>query len=177
MSQLAANGGQPQKSPKYAPKVGEVSGKWTIGEKTGKGSFVCRCECGVEKLIGTTELIRGARSRGCRRCQIGISEDTARINELFGDYRRNAMNRDLVFSLSRREAEMLFIASCHYCGQTPSPYNGIDRKENSVGYLLSNCVSCCARCNRIKHVLGYDDFLGHLKKLLEYRGYNVTTRG
>ena len=26
----------------------------------------------------------------------------------------------------------------------------IDRKDNSIGYLLENCVSCCFVCNRTK---------------------------
>jgi hypothetical protein len=169
MSQIAANGGQPQ--------VGDVFGKWTLLSKTGRGSYVCRCECGIEKPIGSTELLRGARKKGCRRCQIGFSKETARRNELYGSYVLNAKKRKLDFALSRQEAELMFVSTCHYCGKLPSPNNGIDRMDNSIGYFPTNCVACCGLCNRIKNVLGYEEFFAHLKSILEFRGYHVTNRG
>ncbi len=38
------------------------------------------------------------------------------------------------------------------CGveNTDSQYNGIDRVDNSKGYILSNCKPCCGHCNYIK---------------------------
>lgn len=29
-------------------------------------------------------------------------------------------------------------------------------------------------CNRIKYVLGYEEFLSHIKRILECRGYHVS---
>ena len=48
--------------------------------------------------------------------------------------------------------------SCHYCGDRVAwaKFNGgnkaynLDRKDNDLGYLKSNTVVACGRCNRGK---------------------------
>lgn len=47
-------------------------------------------------------------------------------------------------------------------------YNGIDRKDSSIGYLLENCVSCCSKCNQIKMDMSETDFLSHVTKIYRY---------
>ena len=37
-------------------------------------------------------------------------------------------------------------------------YNGIDRIDNTKGYLSDNCVSCCSHCNTAKMQMTYEDF-------------------
>jgi hypothetical protein len=44
-------------------------------------------------------------------------------------------------------------------------YNGIDRRENSIGYTLANCVSCCGPCNMMKKVLSYAEFIERCKRI------------
>ena len=41
---------------------------------------------------------------------------------------------------------------CFYCEKFSEnrSYCGIDRVDNDIGYILSNCVSCCSNCNDIK---------------------------
>lgn len=40
---------------------------------------------------------------------------------------------------------------CHYCsGPLETKGCGLDRKNNSLGYIVSNVVSCCKECNRLK---------------------------
>lgn len=43
--------------------------------------------------------------------------------------------------------------------------NGIDRKNNSRGYSIINCVPCCTTCNMMKKTLGYEEFLEHCNKI------------
>ena len=45
---------------------------------------------------------------------------------------------------------------CHYCGKEGP--NGIDRVDNSKGYILENCVPCCKHCNYVKGNLSINDF-------------------
>jgi hypothetical protein len=37
--------------------------------------------------------------------------------------------------------------------------NGIDRKDNALGYILYNCLPCCKMCNLAKGTMGYDAFV------------------
>ena len=69
---------------------------------------------------------------------------------------------------------------CFYCGNDPQTiitqkstginyiYNGIDRKNSSIGYRTENCVTCCKTCNFFKMKLSVDNFLNHVKKIYEY---------
>lgn len=52
---------------------GQTFGKWTVLEqaehcpKTGKTRWVCRCTCGEERAVLSTNLVSGM-SKGCRGC-------------------------------------------------------------------------------------------------------------
>jgi hypothetical protein len=48
------------------------------------------------------------------------------------------------------------VNSCHYCSKPvdwkphgDTGYN-LDRKNNSLGYSVENCVVCCGDCNKLK---------------------------
>lgn len=45
---------------------------------------------------------------------------------------------------------------CFYCG---SKSTGLDRVDNSKGYVLENCVACCWRCNSWKSTSSFKDFV------------------
>jgi len=89
-------------------------------------------------------------------------------------YRSNAGKRGLEWSLSEDEANALLVGNCHYCGAEPSilqivkwtnvtfAYNGIDRKENSRGYVADNVVSCCKICSHAKSDMSYQGFIDFL---------------
>ncbi len=47
--------------------------------------------------------------------------------------------------------------------------NGIDRKDNSVGYTVENCVPCCPTCNKAKHNSSYEEFILYLDNLVNFR--------
>ena len=49
-------------------------------------------------------------------------------------------------------------------------YNGIDRKNNDMGYTINNCVSCCSKCNYLKGSLNYKEFINHVKLINKYIG-------
>lgn len=50
---------------------------------------------------------------------------------------------------------------CVYCSGPLSPTNGsLDRKDNSLGYVITNVVPCCQDCNSIKfHLLSHSEML------------------
>jgi 5-methylcytosine-specific restriction endonuclease McrA len=50
-------------------------------------------------------------------------------------------------------------------------WNGIDRLDSSVEYVISNCVPCCSKCNVAKHFHAVDDFLSWVDRIATFRGY------
>ena len=77
--------------------------------------------------------------------------------------------------------------NCHYCGIEPNStwfgtkrtivntdgfkYNGIDRKDNTIGYTTENCVSCCKICNNSKNTLAEDEWLIWVKRIYEFQKF------
>jgi hypothetical protein len=48
-------------------------------------------------------------------------------------------------------------------------YGGIDRKDNTIGYVVGNVVPCCIVCNRAKMDLPYEAFLAWLGRVTAYQ--------
>ena len=85
------------------------------------------------------------------------------LNEKLCQSKRSAFSRGHEWYLSDEYAKKLFVEECHYCGC--EQLNGIDRKDNSLGYTPDNCVSCCKKCNYAKHILGYTEFIDLCRKI------------
>jgi len=87
------------------------------------------------------------------------------INAKYSQYKLGAKRRGLIFELTLNEFIELTKNSCFYCG---SEGFGIDRLDNTIGYLKENCVPCCSICNRMKFQYSVDDFIDHCRKVAEY---------
>jgi hypothetical protein len=84
---------------------------------------------------------------------------------------KSARERNMDFSLSADDVIALVTSVCDYCGYTDEGHvNGIDRVDNNVGYLKSNCVPCCARCNYVKHGKTRDEYVTKCKLIAAHRG-------
>lgn len=70
------------------------------------------------------------------------------------------------FEITFEQFKKIFSKPCHYCGD--SRRVGIDRKNNKVGYVKSNCLPCCWPCNRAKSRLGYDFFIERCLKIAQH---------
>lgn len=77
-------------------------------------------------------------------------------------YKQNAKERGYAFNLSLEQFTDITNQSCHYCGGF-NAYNGVDRKDNGIGYELNNCLPCCGTCNRMKSTINYDKFISQCK--------------
>lgn len=94
-------------------------------------------------------------------------------------YKKQAKNRNFAFNLSKKQFESYLDKKCYYCGEGPSnfmreggsslKYNGIDRKINTQGYSMKNCVTCCYKCNKMKMNLDDKDFLDQIQKIFQWR--------
>lgn len=154
--------------------------------------WLCKCQCGRTKELTYVEL-RTAKSCGCLKqrseAEFGLrnkgrkpantlapGESTRRT--LFAGYKKSARNRGYIFELSREEFDRITNLPCHYCGGEPNNvfkdrhrregdvvYNGVDRKDNTLGYTSDNCLPCCRMCNRAKDIFDYDQFIAWVKRV------------
>ncbi len=84
-------------------------------------------------------------------------------------YKRNSANaRGKPWSLTNLEAAKLIIQPCHYCGDAPKPYHGIDRVDNSRGYEIDNVVTCCKYCNSAKLDMTVEEFKAYIKRIYKH---------
>lgn len=145
----------------------------------------CVClVCGTEVIVPSTKLKEGAiRSCGCQEYvrPARTSPGESGFNSMYNNYKQGARVRNLPFELSKEEFKTLTQLNCTYCGQEPSSviygslaskkeygkytYNGIDRVDPKVGYILSNCVPCCSACNISKGHRTAQEFLDWISKV------------
>jgi hypothetical protein len=162
--------------------AGERFGHWLVESrapgltKTHGAKWYCVCSCGTRKIVQAHTLKRGtSQSCGCRyrnkseqRRFLPSGELSARWR--FSSYKTGAKQRGLAFDLTWEQFIALIEGACDYCGrQSAHKYtcrggsnglvgNGIDRVDNSEGYVPSNCVSCCKTCNSMKNDLTVGQF-------------------
>jgi hypothetical protein len=154
-------------------------------EKTKSGfvrtSYLCRCDCGAETIVDYGNLqTGGSKSCGClRKEKLGRERRTYEascLNKVGRAYRRNALLRKIDFELTDDQFRKIILSPCHYCDSEWSNevrlkydfrmrYNGIDRLDSQLGYVLENCVPCCKICNRAKGDLSVKDFLAWVVKI------------
>lgn len=96
-------------------------------------------------------------------------------NYWYRKYQRDAKKCGKKFSLSYKEFLEIIYKSCHYCGdppkprdRSPLPMNGVDRVDNKIGYVISNCVPCCRNCNFLKSSSSKEKFLQSVFKASFY---------
>ena len=99
----------------------------------------------------------------CRRCSNTHNWDKKRKphESTFNVLVAAARERGVEVSLTLDDfCAFTHSSHCHYCGadvhwaerrshRKPKGHN-LDRKDNSKGYSIENCVVCCFECNRIK---------------------------
>lgn len=151
------------------------------------GLFKCDCGRSVETRLNTVR-IGHTRSCGCLHTEAvaKIGKDNklpvgqASKNALYGRYKRDAEKRKLCFNLTIKQFEYLTKLNCHYCGQLPAAkyqnkycngpyiYNGIDRLDNRVGYVVDNSIPCCWICNKMKGTLTGPEFYTQVHKIYKH---------
>jgi hypothetical protein len=166
--------------------AGQTFGKWEViredrstTQKDGKYhrlNWLCRCSCGNERLVSTNSL-RSGTSTKCNECRHG--RPNAAFNSIVKAYKESAKVRSLEYALSDEQVNSFVISNCVYCGSEPNQvrvvrgcrgsftFNGIDRKDSSVGYTEDNCVACCKTCNYMKRSMSVEEFLLHIHKIAE----------
>lgn len=126
------------------------------------GNCVSACKtCNRMKLTASAEefVQRCAHISGLAVCSEAFP-DAPHAGQ-YDMYVSNAARRGLAFKLSKEEFLELTQRDCKYCGKpsTATHTNGVDRVNNSQGYVAGNCVTACKTCNFMKHALTVHEFL------------------
>ena len=187
---------------KFIDLTGQKFGRLVVikraaNTKNNCAHWLCKCDCGNEKVILSSSLIQGnTKSCGClakesskkrmteMRNPDKLSKGEAEFNRIYAYLKRNAKRRDLTFRLTKDEVGNLTSRNCHYCNSPPEQRytkaranggykrNGIDRYDNDVGYIIENCVPCCWTCNRFKGSRNGDEFLALIERIHNYHKSN-----
>lgn len=151
-----------------------------------ESNWECLCSCGTIRVVSRGSLTTG-HVKGCRSCitPFGwhlrgmappnkLPRNQAAINIAFGAYVKRAKKKNMLMSIDRHTFEALVLAKCFYCHSEPNPLNGLDRIDNSIGYVNTNVVACCWECNRIRgNSLSQAETKVVIDALLVFRGQNA----
>jgi hypothetical protein len=169
--------------------LGKCVGKLTVMSKFdikgGSTRWLCRCSCGRDNnVVVRTAALRSESRRQCKYCRadgMKLATGKAMRNHLLRIYKCAAKRRGHCWELTNIQFDTLTQSDCHYCGKPPSERkhnlrfngaykcNGIDRKDNTAGYIISNCLPSCSLCNQAKNDMPYDDFIAYLKKAGQFQ--------
>lgn len=170
--------------------IGSRFGKLTIhgisDNRTSGGSvkWVVKCDCSTIKEVLGASLRNGhATSCGCsRRGQRLKLDGGAAASKILKTYKEGAKNRNLDWALTDEEFFALTKSNCHYCDDPPLnisksksqylpdfQYSGIDRVDNTKGYMPGNVVASCRICNAMKEKLSQEEFLNHIAKITRFQ--------
>lgn len=154
-----------------------------------KSAFECRCDCGNTTIVTGSELKRKngpTISCGCYRMEVNRLEfGEAAQRKVFGRYKAGAKSRKIKFDIEYDYFIGICKKPCTYCGTEAANIiqpgtrarrpdtgnficNGIDRSDNSEGYIIGNCVACCQICNYMKRMMTKEQFLLHVRKIFEH---------
>lgn len=86
------------------------------------------------------------------------------IQGRYMDCRRGAEKRGLLFEITKDRYMKIISSDCFYCGCAPGR-TGVDRFDNSIGYIDENVVPSCMSCNRMKNDHVFFDFIGRITRL------------
>ena len=110
-------------------------------------------------------------------------------------YWNSASGRKLKWAISDKYAYKLFLSACYFCGSPPNTkynryvsggkficrretqwtrnawiiVNGIDRLDNTLGYVKGNVVPCCKICNYAKSDRSLPEWNAWLDQLIKFR--------
>ena len=158
-----------------------------LNRKTYRAStYLCRCDCGKEKMIRTQALTDGVQTTcGCHSWGYKRKLKDPAFVSCYNLYKNRSKKIKREFKLTHDEFRVLTQQDCYYCGckpfgvqnvnpkykvrehNVPEPYifNGLDRIDSSKGYTIDNVVACCKVCNWMKSDMSQQEFIDHCNRI------------
>jgi 5-methylcytosine-specific restriction endonuclease McrA len=101
---------------------------------------------------------------------------SAKVKTQYSVLKRLARQRNLEMTITLEEFIVLRASPCFYCLDpvlSKTGY-GLDRKNSSIGYVLSNVVPCCRVCNQAKTNRSTEEFLSWAKRVVDNANRSIT---
>jgi hypothetical protein len=82
----------------------------------------------------------------------------------YPEYKMRATKKGIEFNLTREDYHGIISKPCYLCGKNADSKhtNGVDRCDNTKGYVTENVRPCCAECNYMKKDYVYDKLIEHM---------------
>jgi len=174
-------------------QLGQQIGDFTIQSYNEEdGTYILQCKCGNTSTGDSTHVTRKISNilsdgfTACMQCyhkyktelkeRMFSDAELYMHKDVYREYVKKAKERKIEFSLSLEELAPLFKSKCYYCGSAPTNkrtrdtgitafYQGIDRVNNTLGYISGNIVPCCKYCNSFKSDRSQEEFLKHVEQI------------
>jgi len=118
------------------------------------------------------EMMKAWRDKNPEKVQEAYKKKNENIDYSYLNYERNAELKQLDFHLTKEGFYDIVKQNCSYCGiMQEKGFNGIDRVDSTLGYVVGNCVSSCAMCNFMKKCLDKQTFLQRIEHILSYNKF------
>ena len=83
---------------------------------------------------------------------------------IYQRYKKDAIKKKVCFNLTEEYFKTMWNSNCYYCGDKILTI-GVDRVDNSKGYIESNVAACCGGCNLMKRSMTKQFFIEQCKKI------------
>lgn len=141
----------------------------------------CLCDCGNNRIVSERYLKETKTIKNCGCIKLNkciewgknrkLLNQGSAFNRLYNKYIESAKRRNYNFELTKDNFKQLTSRKCYYCSIEPKQdsysngsktsnyiYNGIDRIDNTKGYIIDNVRTCCKICNFAKRNLTEYEF-------------------
>lgn len=128
-------------------------GEWLLSKK------LCP-KCGKEKerrKFRVNFTTKDGLDSWCKECKNRSGRNwkarpSSLLGRSFSSIKNSAKSRGIAFLLTLEQyVELRNSGKCEFCGGCLPSWGGLDRKDNSMGYTVDNCVPCCFVCNVAKN--------------------------
>jgi hypothetical protein len=153
------------------------------GRTTKRSWSQLKCVCGKVTWKQTKEAKRAHKEKDPERpmnCGCVLYRDDDKTLTAKAVVSGAVSGRRRKVTLTVEERYTLSQKNCYYCGDPPAltvkrngkvlvtKRNGIDRVDNSLGYVSGNCISCCKACNWMKGTKTVKQFIEHLTRIEQH---------
>ena len=92
------------------------------------------------------------------------------VKHALGLYKRSAIYKGIERTMSDERLVQLLKQDCSYCGAVAAPLNGVDRIDNSRGYVENNVTTACRTCNLAKREMSLEEFKAWVGRAAKHMG-------